>query len=30
VFGGLFVLRGGLVAPAFAHFVYDALSLLPR
>ena len=30
VFGALFVLRGGVMAPAVSHFVFDALTLLPR
>lgn len=30
VFGALFVYRGGVLAPAVAHFVFDALSMLPR
>ncbi|MBI3891934.1 MAG: CPBP family intramembrane metalloprotease [Candidatus Wallbacteria bacterium] len=30
LFGAFFVARGGVVAPAVAHFVFDALTLLPR
>lgn len=30
IFGWLFVFRGGVMPVAVAHFVYDALTLLPR